>query len=195
VGYINGRVTGSTGNLSGISVYAYSYVGGAWVQAGATSTGSSGTYGLALAPGSYRLYYTDTKGNWSSEYYSDKTTIDTADDVTVDSAVSTTANAVLSARGKLTGTVSGGGSNLRGITVTVYSWSGSAWTQVAVTSTSGSGTYGFSLVPGTYRVGYRDGAGNWITQYYNNVVAIDDGTDVPIVGLGTVTINPTLVHK
>lgn len=102
---ISGTVTGPGGApLSGtinVNALAYSAAQGSWITASSASTDAAGNYTITgLSAGTYRVEFFDISGNYTSEYYNDVTDVDTASDVAVGVATTTSGiNAALSVSG------------------------------------------------------------------------------------------------
>ena len=195
-GHIRGTVTsgGGTTPRPGIAVYAYNLVGSTWTYAGSTSTNSGGGYILTLAPDTYHLYFKDPAGNFKSQYYDKKTTLAGGDPVVVGSYSTAAADADLKGFGYVTGAVtSGGGTTPRpGITVYAYSLVGSTWTLVGSTSTNGSGVYHLTVVEDTYHLYFKDPAGTYVKEYWDNKTTLAGGDPVVVAPGATVTADADL---
>jgi 5-hydroxyisourate hydrolase-like protein (transthyretin family) len=198
-GRIGGAVTGPDGTtpLAGIRVTVYFQVTvETWSIVGQPTTASNGTYEVAgLAAGIYRAEFTDPAGTYAREYYNDQYAFNLATNFSVADGATTTVNASLAQAGKISGTVGGpegGGS----IVISAWRFLGGTWRSIgsAVSANNGAYTVG-GLAAGTYRVRFSDGLSppRYITEYYNNVTAIADGTDVTVTaGVTTSGINATL---
>ena len=201
----DGNVTGTVakaggGALDDIGVQANRYNGpGDWEQVAATMAAADGAYDLGGLPaGSYRISFNTDSGDYVTQYYDNKSTMDSADDVAV-TAGATTANinATLAAAGHVSGTVSkAGGGGLSGINVRVQRANGSGgWEWVNERQTVADGTYDVGSLPtGNYRIEfYASPGGGYVTQFYNNKPTIDLGDDVAVTaGETTSGINATL---
>jgi len=195
-GDISGTAKDAGGaGLAGISVTAYwDFFGDDWwVSATSTSTAADGSYQLTgLDAGTYRVGFSDSSATYLSEYFNDKPTVDSADDVVVIGGA-TTANidATLAAAGHITGMVKdGGGAGLGGIYVYVYrSYGSGGWTHVTTVSTAADGSYGVAgLTSGTYRVGFSDSSATYLPEYYNDKPDLASADDVVVIG-GATTAN------
>jgi hypothetical protein len=199
-GTINGTVTGPNGSLplQNILVSAYQWTGsGSWSSFASAYTSSTGTYSIGgLAQGNYRLGFYDPQGNYVTEYYNNSSTVDAANDIAVaTSATVSGIHASLAAAGRITGTVTGpdGSSPLANIAVSVYYWydngDGSGyWRSMASTSTNSNGSYSLGGLPaGTYRVGFDDYNGNYLSEYYNNVSSVGSASDITVATAATVS--------
>jgi hypothetical protein len=165
---------------------AYAYDGTNWVEVAFAQADHQGYYRIKpLDPGVYRVRFFDYSGDYVPEYYHDKTTVEAADDVTVEADVLTeNINASLAAvlETSLSGTVtsSGNGLPLSGIMVVLYVDLGD-WTSISTTFTLPDGTYQFGgLSAGTYRVGFQDWFGAYSEEYYDNADSVGGATDIPV---------------
>ena len=91
------------------------------------------------------------------------------------------------ASGHITGSVTNAdGAALTGIGVRVYQNQGGWWSWIASATTDGEGNYDAgNLAPGTYRIGFFDGSGAYLAEYYNDAPDVDSATDI------AVTVGPT----
>jgi len=102
---ISGTVTGPGGApLSGtinVNALADSGVQGVWITVSAGSTDAAGNYTLTgLSSGTYRVQFVDYSGNYATEYYDDAADVDSATNVVVGAAATTSGiNAALSFAG------------------------------------------------------------------------------------------------
>ena len=111
---VGGRISGAVRNAGGtgipsVSVTAYRLVGGQWQTVGSGFTDNAGAYTVdGLRTGTYRVrFQTFGAGGYLPEYYQDKDTLETANDVAVSQGATATANAVLDVGGQISGTVTG----------------------------------------------------------------------------------------
>ena len=189
-GQIVGRVTAADGGtpLDDIWVDAYDSDGD---FAGYGRTDATGVYTITgLAAGSYRVGFDPFKSGPSaayvSEYYDNKSTLASADAVSVTSGgVTAGIDAVLERGGRITGQIAAadGGAPLQYVSVSVYdgdgSWAGSA-------STNASGVYTTSgLATGSYTIHFRTQSASGVTQdyldeYYNDKTTQDAADAVSV---------------
>jgi len=88
--------------------------------------------------------------------------------------------------GHIQGTVTGreGTTPLDGIQVCTYGRIGGEWKSGSCDSTSANGGYDIAeLEAGTYRVEFQDPSGAYVSEYYDDAIDPDYGTDV-VVGPG-----------
>ena len=193
-GAIAGRVTDeASGNgVAGVLINIYSS-GGTFVGWAQTSAGGSYSVG-GLLPGTYNVKTSNTLG-YIDELYDNLPclgcTATTGKPIVVGAAQTVSGiNFALAKGGAIAGTVTetGTGAALVGVSITVYSSSGS-W--VAGTETSAGGSYKVGgLRTGTYYARTGNSLG-YTNQLYDNVtcVACAVATGRPIVVVGTQTIS------
>ena len=192
-----GHVTGTVKNessvgLVGIYVDASRSDGsGGWELVRVATTTSGGAYDLGGLPtGTYRLEFYDASGTYLGEFYNDKASLASADDVPVTAGATTSGvNAVLAiSPGHITGTVKNEGAvGLAGIYVDAYRSDGAGgWDFYSVTSTTSGGAYDLGgLPPDTYRVEFFDGAGTYEGEFYDNKASLAAGDNVTVTAGGT----------
>ncbi|MEI6623924.1 MAG: hypothetical protein WCP28_18685, partial [Actinomycetes bacterium] len=195
-GTISGSVT-TTGSapLAGIRVTTYKYVDGSWTSQDVTTTNASGVYLTPeLDPGTYRVFFQDLTNAYCRQYYSNKTTIAAANDITVVAAGSAVANATMRVAAQLAGTVTtnSGVTPLSGIEVTPYQLVGSSWVAQPVVLTNGVGHYATDCVPGSYKVYFRNAAGEYVSEYYNDKATLESGDILTLAASATTTANADL---
>jgi len=102
---ISGTVTGPGGApLSGtinVNALAYSGIQGVWVTVSAGATDAAGNYTLTgLSAGTYRVEFVDYSGTYATEYYDDAADVDSATNIVVGAAATTSGiNAAMSLAG------------------------------------------------------------------------------------------------
>lgn len=92
-GWIEGNVKATDGvtNLAGVDVEVYEWISDYWNLASYATTDSAGNYKAnGLVTKSYRVLFTDPYNQFATEYYNDKSTIETANDVAASLGVGTT---------------------------------------------------------------------------------------------------------
>lgn len=198
-GAISGTVTGSdeVTPLSGLTIQAYRYSCSPWCSwfalSGATATsGVDGTYTLTgLTQGMYRVLFASTGSTYVRESYDDIQNYPSDSDATSIEVLAgqTTSgiDASLYLAGELSGIVTGPDelTPLEYISVLVYRWDSdlSWWTTyeggIDYTGPNGSFSIG-SLPPGTYRLNFTDGDGQYIGETYDNYPgdAYNGGTSI-----------------
>ena len=176
----------STGTpVSGISIVAYDTNGN---FAGSAGTTSNGTYTITgLAPGSYRVGFSDFSSRYVSQYYNGKSTLAAADTVTLTSGqavsqIDARLQTVSQTQGTITGTVTSAATaaKLSGISVSASQVGGGGF---ASTTTDANGGYTLNGLPaGTYTVAFSDGNGLHIQQYFNAKPSVAQADAVTVSG-------------
>lgn len=191
--FITGTVTG-TGPLSNIYVeadYADEYVSTQYAY-----TDISGTYRLAgLGPVPYKLWFSDSSGNYVGEWYNDKSSWDNADPAALTSGITTTINVQLAQAGVISGTVTAevGGALLNNVSVTAYD--AASGNSKGSNTTNASGVYRINgLAAGNYKLRFTDNTGLYLREYYNNKPDFASADPVAVTGGVTTTINAQLVQ-
>jgi branched-chain amino acid transport system substrate-binding protein len=199
-GSISGTVTDESTSdpLSGIDVCPEGPGGwGRWDYLYACDvTDMFGNYTLGgLPPADYNVYFHDPSGNYASEWYDDKPDAPSGDPVTVTSGADTSdIDAALGPGGSISGTVTNEspGDQLPGIEVCAYHEQlgpGAPWNfMVQCDTTDGTGAYSvIGLRTGNYELVFRDPAGTYGFEWYNDkdsifsadLVAVTGGADTP----------------
>ncbi|WP_196760466.1 hypothetical protein, partial [Streptobacillus moniliformis] len=105
----------------------------------------TGDYTLTgLAPGTYRVGFSDDSGHYFGEFWNDKATLEAADGIAVsESATVAGRNAVLASASHLRGRVTNSvGTGLAGIHVSAYTYSDQeGWYEFRSATTDASGNY------------------------------------------------------
>jgi hypothetical protein len=167
-GRISGRVTGPDRNvLSGISVYAFSSGIDVW----SATTDVSGNYTIVGLPtGNYTVSFSEPGGNYLYESFKNA--------MVTQGQTLTGINASLSLAGKISGRVTDiNGDALAGISVYTSVSGTHAWG--ATTDSFGNYTVG-GLPSGNYTVSFSDPAGNYATEYFNNVSSWNSANPVEV---------------
>jgi 5-hydroxyisourate hydrolase-like protein (transthyretin family) len=188
-GTISGTVSIVSGPLGGATVNVYGDKAGSPPIA-TTTTASNGTYSLAVSAGTCWVEF--LKAGYVTQYYNNKPTLGTADDVAV-VAGQTTQNisGKLAGLGSLLGKVTGpDDKGINGIQVTAYIYDGfGQWRPASNTTTHSAGQYTVEgLPPGAYRVGFVDPSGKYLGEYFDNKYSIDKASDITVYA-GTPTPN------
>jgi hypothetical protein len=188
-GQMTGRVTAADGGspLSGVSVIAYN-TNGSFVES--DSTDATGVYTITgLTTGSYRLRFDPSSGTslpYLGEYYNNKSSLATADPITVTlGSVRESVDAVLDRGAQITGrvTAADGGAPLQFVSVYIYNSNGSF---VDSTSTNANGVYTTTgLASGSYRLRFRTQfasgtAANYVDEYYNDKSTLPTADPIPV---------------
>jgi hypothetical protein len=183
-GSVAGKVMGPDDKaLIGIEVTAYIFDGfGHWQAASKTTTAGGGKYTVnGLPPGAYRVGFVDPGGQFLSEYYDNKFSIDKASDVTVYAGTPTPnvdAQLVLpaSVQGKVT---TADGEGVSDIAIRVFLDDGGGhWYSVGSTMTQSGGYFVGNLPAGNLRVQFSDPTKHYLTQFYNGAAALTGAANV-----------------
>ena len=106
------------------------------------------------------------------------------------------ASADLTTLGRITGTVTGGGTYRSGVIVYAYQLIGSAWVQKGSTSTAaGTGAYMLPLPAGTYRLYFSDPSKVLVPEYFNDAPTLTSAADVVVNSLTVFTADADLAVK
>jgi hypothetical protein len=175
---ISGTISASSGGLEGVLVDVFSESG---EFVASTASGEAGAYTITgLTPGKYKLKLEPQEGNYVSQYYSGKNTLEAATLITVSAGETKTANAKLSAGGSIEGTVSAasGGARLENVRVLASDSDGAL---AASTTTGEDGTYTLNgLAAGSYTVQFEPQDDPYLSQYYQNASSLEGATQVSV---------------
>jgi 5-hydroxyisourate hydrolase-like protein (transthyretin family) len=194
-GRITGTVTGpDDAGLANVNVAVYrKSPTGTWLHtARFVGTRPDGTYEVGgLTAGTYRLGFSTYAGGFAPEFWDDAATLEAATDIEVaESATVTGTDAQLSDGAHVTGRVTGAdGTGLEDVQATVYRWSEAEqdWSFVDHAYTDGSGAYDIEgLAAGTYRLGFWPSDYDHLGEYWDDVPAIGDATDIEVAGSSSV---------
>ena len=187
---ISGTVTGPGGTppLADIQVEAHRWNGYEWSGKDAVPTDSNGFYLIeGLDPGTWRVDFEDSSGEYLYETYNNATNLDSGTDIVV--PVETTVpgiSASLATSSRISGTVTGpdGIAPLPDIQVAAYqpseyAWQG--WQSRGSATTDIGGHYAINgLKPGSYRVLFQDESLSYFEEAYDDAPDLDSGDDVVV---------------
>lgn len=189
--HITGTVTGSGGPLAGVTVTALHRDGGGWAAAGNDTTNGAGAYDIAIPDDGdstnddYTLEFYDGLGQSAGEYWDDVSTL--ADATTFPVPAGTTVggkDADLAPGRHIRGTVRGPGNvPLAGIEVSAYPSQAVGGEQVLVEFdvADAQGGYDISRLPaGTYRIGFRDVTGAYLSEYWTDKADLASADDINV---------------
>ena len=194
---VSGLVTAEGTGVAGAVVWAYKASDGSYVSG--VVTGAGGTYSLALAPDSYKLWITGAPGYPDQAYgpdgtFANATVVDltTADQPGTDITLAAPATHTVS--GTLTPGVAG---------AVVWAYKASDGSYVSGVVTGAGGTYSLALAPDSYKL-WITGAPGYPDQAYGpdgtfaNATVVDlttadqPGTDITLAAPATHTVSGTL---
>ncbi|WP_439937271.1 carboxypeptidase-like regulatory domain-containing protein [Nocardia sp. N13] len=187
---INGSVVAAAGGapLANISVIAVRIADG--VVAGSARTGLDGSWNmLRPADGTYTIRFDDPAGTYATEWYNDKSTLETADLVDFNEGQkSDLGQTDLGSAAHLTGVVTGStGTGIEGAEVTAYVRQSGAWASFVTVSTGANGAYDVGGLPGgTYKLGFHDPATD-VGEYWNNQADLAAADELQVAKDGTTT--------
>jgi 5-hydroxyisourate hydrolase-like protein (transthyretin family) len=188
--HITGNVSDGTNPLKDIEVMVYQWTGSDYDWLNSTFTDTSGNYDMdGLPSGTYRLRFYDNASVYVTEYYDDAPDLDSATDISVTAASTTSGiDAVMEiGAGRISGRVTDGTNPLMDIEVEIYHWTGSHADWSNSMTTDASGNYDMGGLPvGTYRIRFHDSASIYVSEYYDDAPDLESATDVPVT-IGTTT--------
>ena len=196
-GKITGKITDATNgaNKSGILATAWYDRGGTWISEGSATSATNGAYTIGGLPsGSYRVrfanpFYPTVPDE--PEWYVNVPTLDLAADVPVTAGVTTPdINAALGMNGYIDGIVTAfDGATVADIAVTAHQYNPvlAAYQTISQTVTGADGVYLFTLLGGTYRIGFSDTLGQLLPEYYNDKASLASADNVPAYANGDPT--------
>ena len=194
---VTGTVTGSGGPLQGIEVdFLALQPGGSWAYANTTATDAAGNYAEPLAPGTYRVAFSDPDGQYVDEFYDDVTTFDAAADVQVDSGVVRAhIDADLALAGHITGHLTGSdGAPIPDAWVDAYTYDGQQWDYAPAWGvTDQNGDYDVSAAPGTYRLEFN--ADGYLGEFYDDAATVADGVSIAVASGQTVSGKDAVLER
>jgi hypothetical protein len=196
-GQIIGSVTGPGGTipLSGIEVRAYYQTGPlSWVVIADTLTAADGSYSVnGLGTGVYRARFRDPDGDYATEFYADKQNFELATNFEVtDGQTTPNIDASLAEAGHIAGTITTvqGGDPIEDIVATAWYFAAGSWYSVESGVTGSDGNYDIGgLASGDYRIRFSDPYTPhiYLPEYYDNVLNIENATDVSVTAGNTTT--------
>ena len=196
---ISGTVTDGATPLPNIWVETYRRNGSEWNWISDTYTDTNGQYAIGdLAAGTYRVSFLDVSGACISEVYSNAPSLDLGTDIDVPAGTTVSnINATLTICSGISGNVTDGVMPLEGIQIAAYRWSTdlSDWVGIGWwVHTDADGNYAITgLIPGTYRISFSDGYGEYLSEVYSHAPSLDLGTDIDVPAGTTVSnINAAL---
>lgn len=205
LGRITGKVTGPNGvtPLEDIQVviYVWDQYDEYWYWDHSTYTQADGSYSLGgLEADTYRVGFFDNNGVYIGEFYNNVLDVGSASDIAVGpSAIVSGINASLAQGSRIIGMVTGpNGAPLEEVEVNVYRPDGfGGWDYMTSSYTDEDGNYSLGgLVAGTYRVGFFDSYGEFVSEYYNGATSIEFATNIVVGASVTISgINASLAER
>jgi len=194
--HLTGQITATGGgNLEGVAVLALRTSD--FGLAAGDLTDGTGSYDIALDPGTYKLAFYDPSGTHLFEWHDNQPAsgLGSAATVTATAGTPLATNAALTpTTGTVSGTVteSGSNANLGNVFVVAINPSGVV---VGGTTTAANGTYTLTNLPvGNIRIRFVDLNATHTDEYYDNAPDFAGGTLVPITAGGATTgINAALI--
>jgi hypothetical protein len=183
---ITGTVRDTIGNpLSNIDVFANIPMGGNNYEA---RTDGDGKYFIAVPPGMYQIQFgsQEQTTGYILTYYNQKYVPWLSDSVEVTSLIDTVKNidVVLRKGGVITGTVANAEPNGWNISAFNYGVQGNP---LFAKWFNNSGTYSFTVLPGTYSIQFNKNGGS--LQFYYNQIGVYPGTAVTVNAIGDTARN------
>ena len=179
-GTVTGVVRNTAGSaLSGMRVQAYAADG---ALASQVLSAASGSWILALAPGTYRLLAFDPAGAYATEYFNQAPSYEGSTTVAVgDCAPLSGFDFALGIAGSLRGFVVDAQSRagLLGITIAAYNVDGNLR---ATARTDTNGLYRLGIPAGSYRLAAYDDALQYATQFWSGVDQFENASVVSVGG-------------
>ena len=178
--------------VAGVEVTPYSWSegdqgGGQWEPMwwNGSETDTDGTYVIgALAAGTYVVRFSDPQGRYAQVFYAGKIAASVADEVVViaDEQASGT-DAVLSAGGVISGTVSTPDGPYTGPAVRFEVWADDHYEEIARAECDENGDYSARLPFGSYRVHFACEDWRYVSEYWNDTRAQEDATPVELTAI------------
>ncbi|MGR3178573.1 MAG: carboxypeptidase regulatory-like domain-containing protein, partial [Candidatus Anammoxibacter sp.] len=166
-GSISGKVTDGITGLNEISVEAFEFNTGIWVNS--NDTDAFGNYSITLPDGQFRLRAFDRNRIFAAEYFDDVANWNEADPVSVSVGNSTlNVNFALSRGGFISGEVKNDINKLiKGVRVEVFDFNTGDWVDSGLTD--GGGKYKVPVRAGKYRVGAFPFDPGFTPTFFNNL--------------------------
>ncbi len=164
---------------------------------GTATSGEGGAYSVAGLPaGRYKIEFEPSGGNYVSQYYAGKSTLESAQIVTVAAGESKTANAELGIGGSIEGSVTAaaGGAGLENVRVLATNSEG---VLVASATTGPEGTYTLTgMASGNYTVQFEPESAVYLSQYFAEADSLEGAKQVTVsAGQTTEAVNAALAQS
>ncbi len=181
-GSISGTVTDGASGLNQMTVEAFEFATGLWVNA--QDTDATGAYSITLPDGDYRLRAFDQNGDFAAKYYDNVGGWNEANPVTAQTNTPTEGiNFELSKGGFISGEVKDDKNRLlKGVNIDVFNFENDDW--VNSSQTDKNGKYKVPVLAGKYRVGAIPADPSFTPIFFNaqegNVPSWDDASPVSV---------------
>ena len=183
---ITGNITDGTNPVPDVFVDVFDS-DGFWVNFGQSD--ASGTYTVGVAPGTYMVGTFALYQGFADQFFNGKSSLETADPVTVPQEGVSGINFELTRGGSISGDVA---PDTAGLEIQALEFNTGIFVSNGITAANGNYTI-TGLPAGNYRVFANDPAGAFPSQYYNGVTSWALATSVATTNGGTTTaINFTL---
>ena len=200
---IQGHVGHISGDWDGAAISAVPYsvdASGSWHTLSGSAVATDGTYSIdGLAPGTYRIGFTDSNLVYGEVYYSNAATVGVGTNVTVVSSNVSSIDQTVTALPTLqiTGTAHmvGAPAVSGDVQAEIYSQDASGtWGVVYTTPVNDNGTYDVHVsTAGTYHVGFSDTSNLFGDAFYSGASTVESATNVPVAaGVPATGISATL---
>ena len=184
-GIISGHVTDESSNgIEGINVYIYNL---SYSNIKSTSTDSEGNYAIGGIPGgNYKVFFRGYRQNNVPEWYNNKTSFETADQISVTVGQTTPGiDAQLAQGGMISGRVTdANGNGIANVSANVHNQNNEILYQHCHTDILGNYTI-YGIPPGTYKIDFTCYSINYLSEWYNDKSTFE--TADPVI----VTLNQT----
>lgn len=171
-GRINGTVRAASNGvpLSGMTVQAYNVLGALVAE---TTTATTGTYSLAVAPGQYRVLAFDARLEYATAYAGGASSFDTTFPVTVNADAAVTADLAMQRGIRVSGEVrSTFGAPIDRVDVFALDPNGN---RVAAATTGANGAFTIALPAGTYTFFVSDPQHRYAARHFATPVLVQQG--------------------
>ncbi len=156
---------------------------GFWYLYDAAPTAADGSYTLEVPAGTYRICFDSNDAQFAATCEGART-VDDASSLTLTAGETKRIDHLFATPGRISGTVSAGGTAAAGTWVAAFENIGGEWVDVAYGQTGSAGSYVIAVDGGTYRVGF-DGGTSFATEYWDDAPKIDYATSLSVAAGGS----------